>query len=180
MYCDGYFDEKRYSFLCNGSQGHSVPIINHSLQADGKSHYSTIKDVVITNDVDTFELDMTKAYLVPTLQELTRKFVWKKNANKELILSDSYLFIETPESIIERFIIPFIHITEDHDGIVLGNDQQLKILFDRNKLALNICENEFVNHFGEKEKVWVVDFTVIKPMKMCSLKVRFKFLDRLS
>src|SRR5699024_2563227 len=45
LYNDAYFGKERYSFLCNGSQGHSVPIVNGQLQEAGRSKKASIHNV---------------------------------------------------------------------------------------------------------------------------------------
>ncbi|MBD8068656.1 heparinase II/III family protein [Bacillus sp. PS06] len=177
MYCDGYFGEERYSFLCNGSQGHSVPIINNQFQAEGISHFATITDVSLHDDIDRVEIEMTKAYEIKSLEKLVRTFSWKKkDDNRKLILSDAYLFKETPSCIIERFIAPVLHVTEEQDGVILKGKRKLKIIFDRSMLDFDYQEAEFINHSGKVEKLLMLDFKVNEPKSIVQLEFRFQLL----
>lgn len=176
MYCDGYFGQERYTFLCNGSQGHSVPIINNQFQGEGVSHFATITEVSIENDIDSLEMDLTNAYSLKSLEKLVRRFTWKKNEKPELILADSYQFLVNPNSIVERFITPVLKITEDPLGVILEGNQIVKMEYDRDQIELIIKEEHFINHFGKREELLLLDFIVKDPKKLCHIEFKFKFL----
>ncbi|KKI89472.1 hypothetical protein WQ54_25900 [Bacillus sp. SA1-12] len=176
LYSAAYFSDERYTILCNGSQGHSVPIINNQFQAEGASHFATEKDVSITDDKDIFEIEMANAYAVKSLQKLQRKFSWKKGTKPELILRDTYLFSEQPNSIVERFITPLLQITEDHEGIIFNGTQRVKVKYNPNQLELTIRENEFLNHFGQKEDILMLDFSVKEPIESVQVEIVFQLL----
>ncbi|MDL4843168.1 heparinase II/III family protein [Aquibacillus rhizosphaerae] len=172
-YNAAYFSEERYSFLCTGSQGHSVPIINNQLQSEGKS--KSAKDLSVTHDenVESIEMDIANAYTMESLDQLTRKFTWKKTAKPCLILEDTYCFSEQPTSIIERFITPILSIKEDYCGIILGD--KLKIEYERDLLDLKLERIEFNNHAGTREENLALDFRVKKPIEDCYIKIAFQF-----
>ena len=176
MYCEGYFNHERYTFLCNGSHGHSVPIINHQYQAEGMTHYAAITDISIEQDQDMLEMDLSKAYEDVGVEKLIRKFTWEKSHKPELILKDTYHFTEKPESIIERLITSVKNVTEDTKGVILEGNERLKICFDREELDVSFSEQEFFNHFGEKEKLLQFDFSAKNPGEVTSLELRFQFL----
>jgi hypothetical protein len=175
LYSKEYFSEKRYSLLCNGSQGHSVPIINHQFQKAGLARCATIRQVLIGEDTDTFEMDIENAYEVESLQKVRRRFTWVKTNQPKLILEDSYFFTEQPSSIVERFITPFLTITRDDDGVILNGNHKLRIFYDYNALRLETKELSFINHFGETEENLALDFIVLHPGKECSVELAFQF-----
>lgn len=177
MYCEGYFNQERYTFLCNGSQGHSVPIINHQFQSEGASCHASAIHFVTSQEDDVLEMDLAGAYEVGNLERLSRKFIWKKKNIPEMILSDTYSFTERPTSIVERFITPVMKVTEESDGVVLEGTEKMKILFDRDKLDLTIQRNEFLNHFGEREEFYQLDFAVKELREVTRLDFRFVFGD---
>ncbi|OAS82580.1 MULTISPECIES: heparinase II/III domain-containing protein [Metabacillus] len=176
LYSDAYFGEDRYTIFCNGSQGHSVPIINNQFQAEGISHNATITEVAIEQDIDIVEMNMTNAYNIALLETLTRRFTLIKNKKPELILTDTFQFTENPESIVERFITPVLQITEDQEGVILEGNQKVKLKFNRKQLNLVISENEFLNHFGEREDLLILDFSVKKPDNTCCVEFVFQLL----
>lgn len=175
MYCEGYFNQERYSFLCNGSQGHSVPIINHQYQSAGAARHASTIDFLTNEEEDVLEMDLAKAYEVETLEKLVRKFIWKKKHIPEMILSDTYYCTEKPTSIVERFISPVLKITEESNGVVLVGNEKIKILFDRDKLDLSIQKNQFLNHFGEQEEFYQLDFAVKDLREVIRVDFRFVF-----
>ncbi|ULT57493.1 heparinase II/III-family protein [Neobacillus drentensis] len=175
LYTKDYFNEKRYTYLCNGSQGHSVPIINHQFQKEGPERFARISNASLEEKVDTFKLDMANAYEVESLQKLSRTFTWIKRKQPKLILEDNYTFTEQPDSIIERFIIPSLSVTKDGKGVILEGQHRLRILYDKTKLSLAVRILEFENHFGKTENNSALDFIVINPEKDCSVKLAFQF-----
>nr|WP_263323632.1 heparinase II/III-family protein [Neobacillus sp. Marseille-Q6967] len=175
LYSKDYFSNKRYTFLCNGSQGHSVPIINHQYQEEGSSHVASVVNVVQAENIDIFELDIARAYEVDTLQALTRRFSWVKKDQPKLIIEDTYTFTEQPVSIVERFIVPSISLTEEEDELILEGEQRLRILYDRRQLFLEVKRLNFINHFGAMEENFALDFTVLHPVKDCNVQLIFQF-----
>lgn len=175
LYTKDYFSEKRYTFLCNGSHGHSVPIINHQFQDEGSLRHAKILKADVGKNVETFELDIAKAYELVTLQRLIRKFTWVKEDLPKLILEDSYSFMEQPISIIERLIIPSLAITEQESEVILEGEQRLRILYDSRLLYLEVKRLNFINHFGNMEENYALDFTVLNPVKECNVQLIFQF-----
>ena len=69
-----YFSAERYAILCNGSQGHSVPIVGGHLQRDGGRFRS--RDVVFEERDGRvfFSGDIAGAYGLDALVSLRRSF----------------------------------------------------------------------------------------------------------
>ncbi|WP_088104826.1 heparinase II/III family protein [Halalkalibacter urbisdiaboli] len=175
LYTSKSFGPERYSIFCNGSQGHSVPIINHVYQQEGEASQATIQETIIGENEEIFQLNLSKAYDLDCLKRLSRRFRWKKADKPTLIVEDSYSFVEQPTSIVERFITPIHTIEEDEDSILLIGEQTLRIVFEREQLELKQSKMEFLNHFGEKEAFIVLDFSVKNLKKECDVKIVFQF-----
>ncbi|OLS40915.1 heparinase II/III family protein [Bacillus sp. MRMR6] len=175
LYNKEYFGEKRYTFLCNGSQGHSVPSINHQFQNEGFLSHARVIQVDVGDEVEIFEIDITRAYEIEPLQTLLRKFSWIKKAQPKLILEDFYTFTDQPISVIERLITPAFAITEEEDEVILEGKQRLRILYDRSQLYLEVKKLSFINHFGEVEENFALDFTVLAPVKEFKVQLAFQF-----
>ncbi|MEH7250844.1 heparinase II/III family protein [Neobacillus niacini] len=175
LYTKDYFSEKRYTYLCNGSQGHSVPIINHQFQDEGASRFARIPQADIGNDVEIFELDIARAYDLEPLQKLTRRFTWVKKDLPKLVVEDTYSFTEQPVSIVERLITPSLRITEAEDEVILEGKQRLRILYDSRVLYLEVKRLNFINHSGNMEENLALDFTVLNPVKECNVQFIFQF-----
>ncbi|MEH7494065.1 heparinase II/III family protein [Neobacillus niacini] len=176
LYSKDYFSEKRYSYFCNGSQGHSVPIINEQFQLPGSAKYANILDVSIGEDADIFEMDIANAYEVETLQRLKRRFTWVKTNPPKLVLEDTYSFAEQPRSIVERFITPVLLLTKTEDGVILEGKNKVRISYDTSQLKLETNLITFINHFGKSEDNLALDFIVLHPDKECSVELAFQFI----
>lgn len=175
LYNAAYFGAERYSFLCNGSHGHSVPIINNQYQQEGRSSKASIHNVSLEEGQVNLLIDMTDAYPIESLRKLTREFTWEKTTTPTLTLVDTYTFFDQPISIIERLIVPNLSIEEEEEGIILRGNSRLRVMFNKEQLALEINALEFTNHFGYIEKIQALDLVVKKPTKNCQIQLEFQF-----
>ncbi|WP_100405613.1 heparinase II/III family protein [Bacillus solitudinis] len=177
-YTKKYFGPERYSYMSNGSQGHSVPIINHHYQHEGASYAASDLNVRTEDDgrSDIVELEISGAYKVESLKRLVRMFTWEKREKPILHLEDSYTFDKDLDSIVERFITPIFVIKEDNDGIVLvGTKQKLRISYDKEVLECKKTKQDFSNHHGKLEEFVVLDFRVKNIEKKCTVNLKFQF-----
>ncbi|MCM3111832.1 heparinase II/III family protein [Lederbergia lenta] len=174
IYTKDYFGAKRYSFICTGSHGHSVPIIDGQYQQEGESYAATVKQVEVREEQDFFILEMAHVYNLPNLQSLTRTFTWVKTESPLLHVIDDYTFKEKPASIVERFITSVFKLTEDEAGIILHGKKKLRIHFDRKQLKFTSNKLDFVNHAGIKESLLSLDFTLIELRKSCEIQIAFQ------
>ncbi|HZG13843.1 MAG TPA: heparinase II/III family protein [Candidatus Bathyarchaeia archaeon] len=177
LYTRDYFQEKRYTFVCNGSQGHSVPIINHQHQVAGLDRRAVIQHVSTGGFAESFSLDLARAYSDQTLLQLKRTFTWEKVERPILVMEDTYMFTERPGSIVERLITPDLDIMEEEEGVLLqGMKTAMLIRYDRCQLQLGINRFHFLNHFGDTEANLALDFTMLNLEKECSAKLVFQFV----
>lgn len=174
LYSKDYFGEKRYSFLCNGSQGHSVPVINGFLQEEGHDRSAVVEKVILDRQTELLKIDLAKAYKDPTLQHLKRSFQWNKYDKPVLKLKDSYCFSKKPKSIVEQLVAPVMTIDKVENGFVLGG--QLLVQFDHNQLKFTNKITEYSDHFGGVKQVMLLHFDLIHPKEKCEIEIQFKFL----
>lgn len=175
-YNDAYFGKERYSFLCNGSHGHSVPIINGKHQQVGPNFYAIVKQADLTEKRIDYSLDLTNAYAIPTtMKQFLRTFTWEMTGVPTLSLTDEYTFTDQPTSIVERFMTPILTIEESDEGIILQGKEKLLIQYNREQLAVKRQSYEFINHFGKKETVLALAFYVNDPQPTCTLTFTFQF-----
>ena len=177
LYNKDYFSDQRYTFICNSSAGHSVPIINNRFQSPGREYFASIKDVMIDEKEVKFNIDMTNAYPLESLHQLNREFTFSKVDKPSLELFDTYIFSVQPSSIVERLIVPSVDIKEEFDALILeGKSSKLRITFDRERLSVNINEFEFLNHDGQTETNMSLDFSVKMPEEKCFVWLHFQFM----
>lgn len=181
-YTKEYFGKKRYEFVCNSSEGHSVPVINGQSQKDG-AYFVATEFKVETEEKTEMEqviIDLTRAYDVKNLQHLKRMFTWKKQGLPSLHLKDSYTFTEMPTSIIERFITPMVMIEENKEGLILQGKgkKKLKIYYQKEKLQFSQKNMTFSNHHGEVQEFIALDFSVKLLDKKCTAEFTFQFVEK--
>ena len=102
-YTRQYFSAERYTILCNGSQGHSVPIVGGELQKAGGQYGAT--DVVFEEKADEtlFSGDIAGAYGLDALASLRRTFRIRP-AEGTVTVADAFAFNGAPPSVTERFV----------------------------------------------------------------------------
>lgn len=169
-----YFSEKRYQFICNSSEGHSVPVINGNYQLAGESFYGKIHQIKESNESNEIEVDLSYAYSDD--MHFKRRFYWKKLSQPSLEVIDIFHFKENPTSLIESFIaadLPF----ELKDSVIylIGQKKALKILYEADKLVPRLRRRSFRNHQGQLEYYLHILFEMKKLHRKNSLKFEFKF-----
>ena len=97
-YTRQYFSAERYTILCNGSQGHSVPIVGGELQKAGGQYGAT--DVVFEEKADEtlFSGDIAGAYGLDALASLRRTFRIRP-AEGTVTVADAFAFNGAPPSV---------------------------------------------------------------------------------
>lgn len=119
LYTRDYFHNHRYSFLHTSSEGHSVPLIDGHHQQGGRQHTAEVLSYESEPDGIVFELELTQAYAVAHLSQLTRRFVWhvdEQQHQAQLTLTNTCLF-QIPATFDEVFI-SFHSPTLDDERII--------------------------------------------------------------
>ncbi len=91
------FTSKRFENQILNSYGHSVPKVAGQLQKPGVDHFSTVAAKSFSEGADSVTLDMTKAYEVPALKQLTRKFDYDRTGTSSVTITDTAEF-SSPEA----------------------------------------------------------------------------------
>ncbi len=102
-YTRQYFSPERYTILCNGSQGHSVPIIGGAYQKPGREYRATDVTFSETADEKVFAGDIAGAYGLDALTSLRRTFRIRPAAGA-VTVTDTFAFSGAPLSVTERFV----------------------------------------------------------------------------
>ncbi len=102
-YTRQYFSPERYTILCNGSQGHSVPIVGGALQKEGQQFHAT--DVSFSEETDetVFSGDIAGAYGLEALASLRRTFHVRPGEGAASV-TDTFAFNGGPLPVTERFV----------------------------------------------------------------------------
>ncbi|WP_411349018.1 hypothetical protein [Paenibacillus sp. WLX2291] len=177
-YTAAYFGEGRYAYDCNGSQGHSVPMIHGQLQCAGSAYRAEVLHAQIGAERDEWTVELNGAYDIPQLQSLTRSLIWHKGAQPYVKLTDSYVYDGTPSSWRERFVTwkqPELAVNEG-TVILPGEHGQVEVEYDPQRCQVVITPQRYRDHFGVDTVWYSVDFDVIKPGAEEALTFIFRFV----
>lgn len=171
-YTKQYFGPERYSYLCNGSQGHSLPIIEGGLQQNGSTYFAEVLKVKELPKEVEFMLELASAYRNQNLQSWIRDFRFINKDKVRLEIEDNYIFKEKPGSIIERFVSQ-IKPRQINEGKlrIEGNNSYLDLIYDQEQLEYNYSTEKHVNHAGIEEDVYLIDLKVKKPGERGKIKI---------
>ena len=142
-----FIPETRYDYLVNSSRGHSLPIINGELQKIGETRALAKK-----GDDTHFSVEYGFAYELPILKEARRSFVCEDAA---IIITDSFLFDETPKSLIDRFVSRRKPIVAQ-GKIQIGN---ARLTYNEELLDVTIGEEVYSDHACMPQTAYFIDFT---------------------
>jgi hypothetical protein len=170
-YTADYFGAGRYGYDCNGSQGHSVPIVGGFKQAEGAGSYATVLEATVGDREDMLRIEMSRAYPLSGLASLTRELRWSKTESPTLALKDDFVFADDPQDITERlatFHLPvpegngIVRIRCGEGGAVEGKlDALIRYNFER--LDVAVAERSYRDHFGEPKTWYTIDFALKNP-----------------
>lgn len=154
LYTRDYFHGDRYSFLHTSSEGHSVPLIDGHPQRGGRHHTAEVLSYEPEPDGMVFELDLTQAYAVAHLSQLTRRFVWRVDAHHhqaQLTLTDTCLF-QNPATFDEVFISFHSPTLDDERIIWHGEHGTITMAYDHTSFKATV-ETITATAFGGLEQV---------------------------
>jgi hypothetical protein len=160
QYTRAYFGPERYEILCNGSQGHSVPIIDGLHQQAGADKRAQLLAFSSTEEQDIFALEFASAYGMEKLRQLARCFTWRKSEPPTLEVSDTFEFSQAPISLVERFMT-WHQPQRAEDGrifIAPTDEARLYISYDQSQFDWAVEPLIHVDHFGKRQSCYALDF----------------------
>jgi len=99
VYTRRTFGSRRYESGVLSSWGHPVPRVASKLQRPGRKAAARVLKTEFTDDADTLVLDLRAAYIVESLEKLTRTFVYSRCDGGSLTVTDRVVFdSQRPES----------------------------------------------------------------------------------
>ncbi len=161
-YTRQYFSEERYTILATSSRGHSVPIINGQYQVTGKK-----KSEVFKETETEYSISIENGYSVPGLTSITRS---AKCDPGKLILTDSFVFEDTPESVVERFVS--FREPECGDGYVKCKGSVMR--YDSDIFELTVGQDQIIRSSTNRPTLYLIDLKVKNPSKKFEVSVSFE------
>jgi hypothetical protein len=96
IYTARTFSSNRYDSGVLNSFGHPVPLVAGQMQRSGGSAAAKMLETKFADDADTLLLDLSAAYDVKSLEELTRRFTFSRAGQGSLTVTDRVRFA-TPQ-----------------------------------------------------------------------------------
>jgi hypothetical protein len=96
VYTRRTFSGKRYESRVLNSWGHPLPTVAGSLQRTGRSAAARVLKTEFSDRTDTLALDLRAAYDVKSLKELTRTFIYSRQGQGSLVVTDRVV-LDKPE-----------------------------------------------------------------------------------
>lgn len=161
-YTSQYFGAGRYGIWCNGSQGHSVPIVGGVHQSGGRAYHAEVLEAEAGEKEDRLTLELSAAYPPGTLRGLTRRLHWHKKGLPALELTDQFIFGEERDSsaertVVERFITPLEPVQAAKGKLVLNGKRRLALYYDHTVWEPATRKRSDEDHFGRERHWYTID-----------------------
>jgi hypothetical protein len=179
-YTAAYFGDGRYEYDCNGSQGHSVPIVDGCYQSPGTDSTAIVLKAEVGEREDRLKLEMAGAYRVAGMKSLVRELIWRKGGDRPtLTLIDEFTFAERGCQVVERVaaLLPPV-IREDGTVAICGeseNGLEALIRFDEGQLEAAVEKRSYRDHFGQERDWYAIDWKLRKTERVCRIELRFEW-----
>jgi hypothetical protein len=142
VYTARTFSDRRYESNLLNSYGHPVPVLAGKLQEPGAERRAKVVRADLTDAADTLELDLTSAYAVPELKSLRRTFVYSREGQGQLTVTDRVQFA-TPQTYATALVTLGKCLPQGPNELFLYDvDQAVKIRLDTGGRAFTLHEEE--------------------------------------
>ena len=155
-YTRDYFrDEYRYTYLCNSSRGHSVPVFSGTYQAPGEAYQAK----ALQHDA-CFTVEIAGAYPEGTVQSLIRSMDLQEDG---FTLTDCYQFADGSRGnqVTERFVTELEPLCTE-EGVCIGGFTMKASCGGKNVSAV-ISSEELKAHMGAVKTLYFIDYQLEDP-----------------
>jgi hypothetical protein len=160
LYTREYFGPQRYSMIHNGSEGHSVPVVDGCPQLAGAARRAEmLVEERHGNGALRIEIDATKAYDVKHLRLWKRKFGWECIPGSDraaLHVRDIFAFDTMPGHLEEVWISRLKPELGDGAVVWRGRQATLALRFEPEWFDAEAERLETLNHAGQPDDVYRV------------------------
>lgn len=143
------FSPERYTaFKTLASYGHPVPCVAGKDQVEGRTSEAKVTKTDFSENADVIAFDFSSAYAVPSLQKLTREFVFQRGLEPVLSVADHFAFSE-PNSF-ETALITRAQWqrTGEHTLLLTRGKEKVQVCIDAAGCTFDIKE-EVISEKGE-------------------------------
>ena len=173
VYTKSTFSDRRYDSKVLSSYGHSVPVVDGQLQATGRQAEAKILKTLFTPARDEFALDLTSAYPVKGLNQLTRAFTYDRSGGTSLRVEDE-LHAERPMTF-ETALITYGTLERKQDGalnITNGANGGVRVSVDTGGEPYEVTEEVIqANMVGTKLKPRRIAVRLVEPTSKAKINL---------
>ncbi|ASA26402.1 hypothetical protein B9T62_20665 [Paenibacillus donghaensis] len=178
-YTAGYFGAERYTYDCNGSQGHAVPIIDGRHQSAGPQAEAEVLEAAAGGPEAVLAVELSRAYQVEGLHSLKRSFRWQPESAIALKVTDDYEFHAAPGKLVERFV-SFCPPVWQEGSVLLAapgsQEQGVRITCEGNLRPPVFTAHTYRDHFGVEQIWYSIDYEADQPGTQEQYVFAFQFV----
>lgn len=176
VYTRDYFGAKRYTYLHNASEGHSVALIDGNPQLPGHERRARVLEYSTDRADVRFSLDLTEAYGLEKLRLYERRFAWANDEKEQaavLRLDDRFEFSKAPGALEEIFISR--HEPNIGEGRVAWRGQAgvVTLEYDADAWLAGVDVLDTHNHSVQPERVYRLRLQAREPADAIQFTARF-------
>ena len=156
------------------SWGHPVPIVNNTLQANGRAFEGKIIETVFEDTIDKVVMDLKSAYAMPLLKSLTRTIRNDKEGAGKISIEDDV--VSTAPIAFSTAIMTYsqYEFIDDHTVLLTSEHQKLKVEIKSKQGVLKITDEKVpVIHLREGGTAYRIGIDFVKPIKKGKITITY-------
>ncbi|OPA76334.1 hypothetical protein BVG16_19275 [Paenibacillus selenitireducens] len=174
-YTKSYFGAERYSYLCNGAHGHSIPRLDGVEQQAGKQYRAELLSTAEDAAQGRFRLDLTSAYELEHLKHFARSFTFQPASQHLLELRDLCEFHQAG-TVTEQFITMIEPVLIQHGCVrIQGLKSHIDLLYDAALFYASIQIHDFINKNSERVQVYAIVLESKEPSTEFNINLQFDY-----
>ena len=148
-----------------------VPVIAGLLQREGKEAVAKILTTDFTDARDTYTLDLTSAYPVADLQQLTREFVYDRTGECSLTVLDQVRY-SSPQSFATALLTyKKVEVRPDNSILISGDASAVLVTIDAGGASFGIAQQVIEEQTHSGAKPTRIGINLREPLKQGAVKL---------
>ncbi len=173
------FSKQRYESKLLNSYGHSVPVIDGKLQPESRNAKAAVVEKHLTGSAkDRVVLDLSKAYFVPGIRNLTRAFDYSRKGSGTFCVTDTFEF-DVPKKFETAMVylgklsgLPGKSLTIEHNG------EKMALSIENSGGEVEMFTEEIKENVRSKVKVFRLGIRFRKPVAKGAVRLTFTPMEK--
>lgn len=173
------FSKQRYESKLLNSYGHSVPVIDGKLQPESRNAKAAVVEKHLTGSAkDPVVLDLSKAYFVPGIRNLTRAFDYSRKGSGTFCVTDTFEF-DVPKKFETAMVylgklsgLPGKSLTIEHNG------EKMALSIENSGGEVEMFTEEIKENVRSKVKVFRLGIRFRKPVAKGAVRLTFTPMEK--